>query len=194
MARPRTLDRDQILALAEGLVATEGASALTIGGVAKAAGISKGGIQSLFGDKEGLISAMLRRWMEQDAHIHAKELGSASTFVEKMRAHVASSQAQDDASQTRAAGLLAGLMQSPDRLDGIREWFIQRADGLPGDTLDDRKARLAFFAVEGAFFLRFLGLLPVDDRTWSNIQSDIANLLLPLRSSVRPSLSRAGPA
>ena len=67
MGRRRTIDRDHVLAVAEGIVAQRGAAALTIDAVAKAAGISKGGVQSSFGTKEGLIAAMLQYWLQDYA-------------------------------------------------------------------------------------------------------------------------------
>jgi AcrR family transcriptional regulator len=60
MGRRQTIDREKVLAVAEDIVGQRGAAALTIDAVAKAAGITKGGVQSAFGTKEALIAAMLR--------------------------------------------------------------------------------------------------------------------------------------
>ena len=38
---------------------------------------------------------------------------------------------------------------------------------------EGRRARLAFLATEGAFFLRFFGLLPMDQKQWDATFSDI---------------------
>jgi AcrR family transcriptional regulator len=45
MGRKPTITRDGLLDVAEELVREQGGSALTIGALAKAAGISKGGVQ-----------------------------------------------------------------------------------------------------------------------------------------------------
>lgn len=39
------------------------------------------------------------------------------------------------------------------------------------------RARLAFLVMEGAFFLRFLGLMPNDRTTWDSVFSDIEEFL-----------------
>lgn len=62
MGRQRSIDRDKVLDAAEEIVATQGAAGLTIDAVAKAMGISKGGVQYCFGSKDALIDAMFDRW------------------------------------------------------------------------------------------------------------------------------------
>ena len=52
--RPRTIDRDKVLDAAEDIVMAQGASGLTFDALAKAAGITKGGLQYCFGTKENL--------------------------------------------------------------------------------------------------------------------------------------------
>lgn len=62
MGRQRTIDRDKVLDAAENIVLNQGAAALTIDAVAKSMGISKGGVQYCFGNKDALIDAMFERW------------------------------------------------------------------------------------------------------------------------------------
>ncbi len=63
MGRPRTIDRDKVLEAAEAIVLREGATALTFEAVAKASGITKGGLQYCFGTKDDLVAALVERWM-----------------------------------------------------------------------------------------------------------------------------------
>ncbi|CAI1250325.1 transcriptional repressor BetI [Serratia liquefaciens] len=58
MGRQRSIDRDKVLDVAEEIVATQGAAGLTIDSVARAMGISKGGVQYCFGSKDAMIDAM----------------------------------------------------------------------------------------------------------------------------------------
>ena len=70
MGRTRRIDRDKVLDAAERIVAEEGPSSLTIDAVAKAMGITKGGVQYCFGSKDALVSALLTRWSaEYDAEV-----------------------------------------------------------------------------------------------------------------------------
>lgn len=62
MGRQRSINRDKVLDAAEEIVANQGAAGLTIDSVAKAMGISKGGVQYCFGSKDALIDAMFERW------------------------------------------------------------------------------------------------------------------------------------
>jgi AcrR family transcriptional regulator len=62
MGRQRSIDRDKVLDVAEEIVATQGAAGLTIDSVARAMGISKGGVQYCFGSKDAMIDAMFDRW------------------------------------------------------------------------------------------------------------------------------------
>jgi AcrR family transcriptional regulator len=177
MGRRRTIDREQVLDVAERLVAERGAGSLTIGTVAEAAGISKGGVQSAFGTKEGLIAAILKRWMADEQRRFADRAGKHPTPLDRARAHLQTTQEDDEAAQARAAGLLAALVQSPEHLAGARDWYRDRVGDLAAEGDQARFARVVFLAAEGAFFLRHLRLLHVDQKTWDDIFSDLHGLL-----------------
>ena len=61
MVRPRTIDREYLLNVAEDIAAATGAAGLSFGSLAAAAGVSKASVQSAFGTREALIEAMLNR-------------------------------------------------------------------------------------------------------------------------------------
>lgn len=65
MGRKPTISRDRLLDLAEEIVCSGGGSALTIGALAQAAGISKGGVQYSFATKDDLVRAVIDRWTSQ---------------------------------------------------------------------------------------------------------------------------------
>ena len=177
MGRRQTIDREKVLALAEDIIGQRGAAALTIDAVARAAGITKGGVQSAFGTKEALIAAMLRRWM-QDYARRARDLaGEAPSLAQRVAAHVEVTHREDEDTQSRAASLLALLLQTPEHLADMRQWYQVQAAGLHADDPAARRARLAFLATEGAFFLRFFGLLPFPATEWETAFADIQDLL-----------------
>ncbi|MGR9276176.1 TetR/AcrR family transcriptional regulator [Rhizobium leguminosarum] len=175
MGRHKTVDREQVLDVAEEIVAKRGAAALTIDGVAKAAGISKGGVQSTFGTKEALVAAMLARWTKSYEEAYARRVGPDPSPVERVRAHADVTHQDTDAAQERVAGLLSILLQSPDHLEPTRRWYANRFQGLGEGT--DFRLRLAFLATEGAFLLRYLNLLPLDRDLWDRVFADISRLL-----------------
>lgn len=167
MGRRKVIDRDMVLEAAEQLVARHGSSALTIQSVAMAAGITKGGVQSCFESKEVLIKAMLRRWMDIYQAQMATMVGSGSSSLEVLAAHIKLTAHADDSSNSRAAGLTAALLQSPEHLDIVREWYAQLLEAISvGSPSEVAAKRFTFFATEGLFFLRYLGLMQMDRAEW----------------------------
>lgn len=179
MGRRRTIDRDKVLDAAEAVVGAVGANGLTIDAVAKAAGITKGGVQYCFGAKSDLIAAMLDRWeAEFDAEV-ADLSGDAPDARGILRAHVEATARSDEAAVSRASVMLAALIQTPDQLERTRAWYRSRLAGLDTTTESGRAARLALLASEGAFLLRSFGFLDMDDHEWRSCFEDIQALLRP---------------
>lgn len=179
MARPRTIDRDRLLDAAEEIVRRQGAAALTIDALARACGITKGGVQYAFGTKDDIIDAMFDRWnRDYDAKFSAAA-GDGADPLRRLRAHVAATREADEVSMSKAASLMAGLMQTPEHLASTQGWYRERLAGLDADSPEGRRARLAFFACEGAFLLHFLRFMPQGDAEWQAVFDDIAGLLDP---------------
>jgi len=174
MGRRNTIDRGHVLAVAEQIVNEFGAGALTIDAVAKAAGITKGGVQSCFGTKEGLIAAMLERWIEAHEARVQELLPAAPTQLDLLRLHVQLTASDDVDAQRRVAGLLSALLDSPTHLEQIRDWYRAKMRMLPKN---DNAAQVAFLATEGAFFLRYLGLIEYSEKQWKAIFTGISKSL-----------------
>jgi len=177
MGRPPTIDRDRVLDLAEGLLLKDGTGALTIDAVAKAAGISKGGVQSRFGTKDALISAMLERWSREYDAMLAAAAGPTPTPIEAVRGHVALSMEIDAEQEARAAGMLAALIEAKHHLADVRTWYTEKFGGLDLQSESGRRARLALLATEGAFMLRTFGFMLFDDEEWTTLRDDLHALL-----------------
>ena len=184
MGRTRTIDRDAVLDVAEAIVREQGAAALTIDAVAKAAGITKGGVQYCFGTKNELIDAMVDRWgRDYDTQVEAL-VGKPLDPVTRLHGYLETTARMDASALARAAGMLTALTQSPDHLKLTREWYRRLLAGLDLKTREGRRARLAFLATDGAFMLRTFGLLEISDSEWANIFDDI-RALIPKRSVVK---------
>lgn len=176
MGRHKSIDRDEVLDLAEKIITEKGAAALTIAAVAEAAGITKGGVQSCFGTKEALIRTMLQRWSDDEQRQFESEVSGDASITERVAGHARITQSSGIANE-RAAGLLIALLQSPQYLDTIRAWYAKRMAGLDADGPEARRARLAFLAVEGAFCMRYFGLSEMSGDQWDRTFKDIASLL-----------------
>lgn len=177
MGRPPTIDRDKVLDLAEGLLLNGGTGALTIDAVAKAAGVSKGGIQSRFGTKDELIGAMIERWgREYDAQVTAA-VGPDPTPVNAVRGHVQATMDMDAESYARAAGMMAALIEARVHVAKLRTWYEERFGGLDRRSAEARRARMALLATEGAFILRAYGFMEFSKEDWADVQEDLRALL-----------------
>ena len=177
MGRRKIIDRNHVLDVAEEIVASRGAGALSIGAVAEAAGITKGGVQSCFGTKEAMVAAMLDRWLAEDERRFRQIAGSNPSPLERIKAHVEATRSYDEFAQTRVASLLATLLQQSEHVAVTNRWYESRLDGLECNSDETRRAKLAFLANEGAFYLRYLGLLPIASDEWQTIFDDIRDLL-----------------
>lgn len=177
MARPRRIDPDRLLDAAEDIMRRQGAAALTIDALARACGITKGGVQYAFGTKDDIIDALFARWNRDYDARFAAMAGPGADALQRVRAHLAATRQADEVSMAKAASLMAGLMQTPEHLASTEGWYRDRIAGLDAATPDGRRARLAFLACEGAFLLHFLRFMPLEDAEWQAVFDDIAGLL-----------------
>ncbi|MFI8416970.1 TetR family transcriptional regulator [Serratia sp. NPDC078593] len=178
MGRQRSIDRDRVLDVAEEIVASQGAAGLTIDSVAKAMGISKGGVQYCFGSKDALIDAMYDRWGKAYDEVFNQIAGQDPSPLTTVRAHSQATRSSDQASSAKAAGLMAALIQTPEHLTSTRKWYRERIERLDLTTEEGRRARLAFLATEGAFMLRFFGLMDIEQQEWESIFDDMQHYIL----------------
>lgn len=177
VGRPRSIDREKLLELAEKIVAQHGVAGLTMDALAKAANITKGGVQYCFGNKEGLIKAMIMRWSDHfDAEV-AQAAGGKTDAIAHVRAHIKVTREADVQDESRFAAMLAGLVPNSDQLAETRAWYARQLRGLDFSTAQGRNARLAFIANEGAFLLRSFNFFDLSPQEWQAVFGDIERLL-----------------
>lgn len=178
MGRRKVIDRESVLDCAERVVAELGAAGLTIDAVAKAAGITKGGVQSCFGSKEAMIAAMLSRWSEDYARRAARLAEGDSTPAARVRSHIDITAEDEANTNSRSATLLSALLQSPEYLTEVREWYGDRLrDCRECEEGERDRALLAFLATEGLFFIRYLHLAGIDQHEWDSCFALVRQLL-----------------
>lgn len=174
--RPRSIDRDKILDAAEDIVALHGAAGLTFDALAKAAGVTKGGVQYCFGTRSKLLRAMIARWGEGfDAAIAAHQ-GDDDSIEGLIRAHIAAERETDDSERARSATMMTALMQSPEDMEASRHWYGSYFSRLDLTTSSGRQLALAFLAAEGAFYLKSFRMLDLSAAQWDLLMEEIASL------------------
>ena len=167
MGRKPTITRDHLLDVAEEIVRTGGGAALTIGALAQAAGISKGGVQYSFASKDDIVRALIDRWTGQfDAMLDAQ--ADPLTFV---RSYIAATTASQQALNAKMAGLLVSYLEDPANLRETRDWYRRTFAQLGGSSPDAQAARVVFLAVEGLFLLRMNGI--DEDGGWAGFLDDV---------------------
>lgn len=174
MGRRQTIDRNAVLDAAEAVIREKGINSLTIEAVARAGGISKGGVQYCFGSRDAMIRAMVQRW---EAEFDAEVAGmpeNDGTLAGQVRAHVAATAQSGLASADRAAVMLAAMSMSDGERAEARSWYTVRLREIAASGAGAGALRMAFLATEGVFLLRSFGLLDMKDAEWDDIFKDIA--------------------
>lgn len=177
LGRPRSIDRDHVLDMAERLVTEGGVAALTMDAVAQASGVTKGGVQYCFGNKDGLMKAMIERWGDRFDEEVAARKQHKSDAISHIAAHIAVTRDSDAEDDSRFAAMIASLIPNSHYLEETRAWYRKQWDGLDVSTPEGRRARLAFIANEGAFLLRSFNLFELTQEEWQAIFRDIEELL-----------------
>lgn len=173
MGRKPTITRDGLLDVAEALVREHGGAALTIGALAKAAGVSKGGVQYSFPSRDDLISTLIERWTSRfDAMLGDVATADPITFV---RRYIAATRTSQQAMNAKTAGLMISYLENPAHLREARDWYRRIFDRLTGASPDAQAARVAFLAVEGLFLLRINGI--DEDGEWTRFLDDVDAVL-----------------
>lgn len=180
MGRHRSIDRDKVLDAAEAIVEKEGPVGLTIDAVAKAAGITKGGVQYCFGSKDQMIDALFERWAgEYDKQFDELVVRTKSP-VEFIRPYIAVARKCDRTQIARGAVMLATLMRSTRRMEQNRRWYRDKLAMFDLSTEAGRRTHLFYIAVEGAFALRCLGFMELSSAEWQAMLDSIESLLPPI--------------
>lgn len=177
MVRPRTIDREKLLDVAEVILTEQGAIGLSFGAIASASGLSKATIQSVFGTREALIEALLNRWIHQENARYTEIAGPNPSAQERMLAHVKSTAEEMDADMRRVATILAAMAGSERQMKRAVQWYVTRVGSLEANTPAEQRLRAAFLATEGAFFMRYFIGYEIPDHVWDSIFLDIKQLI-----------------
>ncbi|MBW0152180.1 MAG: TetR/AcrR family transcriptional regulator [Phenylobacterium sp.] len=136
--------RDQILDRAAELILADGLAAISMEGVARAAGVSKGLVYNYFPDRQALFAALLQREQRDLNDRGMRGALAASDFADLIRRTTGLYLRQTEARGALIAALLADpgvarLMEAQDRVDREQafRFFVRatrRAYGLPLPT------------------------------------------------------------
>ncbi|MCS7079266.1 MAG: TetR/AcrR family transcriptional regulator [Chloracidobacterium sp.] len=168
--------RDELLRAAVRVVATDGLPKLTLETVARAAGVSKGGLLYHFPTKDALIQALIETFIAEWDRATALEYArdpEPNKPGRWLRAYVRASFADFDPdemltlglAQGDMAGFVAALAVNPELLALIRAAYERWHRLLISDGLDDATATAVRFAADGIYFAEGFGLAPPTGET-----------------------------
>lgn len=169
MGRRPSITREGLLDAAELIVRSEGAAALTVDALARACGISKGGVQYSFASKDDLIRALVERWTERFDRMLDEAADTAPADL--VRRYIAVMRTSQAAMNAKMAGLMIAYIQNPQNLVETRAWYRRMFERLGGGSNEARAARVALLAVEGLFLLRIAGI--DEDGEWTSFLDDV---------------------
>ncbi|ETX29158.1 TetR/AcrR family transcriptional regulator [Roseivivax isoporae] len=178
MGRKPTISREALLDVAEDIVRTGGGAALTIGALAEAAGVSKGGVQYSFASKDDLVRGLVDRWTGQFDAMLGDPAGDDP--VAYVRRYIAATRASQPAMKAKMAGLMVSYLENPANRRETREWYRGIFDRLGGSSASAQAARVAFLAVEGLFLMHMNGI--DEDGEWTAFLDDVEAVLARLTS------------
>lgn len=177
VSRYKKLDPDLLLDAAESVIINEGAHAISIGTVAAAAGVTKGGIQSNFGTREKLIEALFNRWgialddrIEQIRKTMPEDADPLDIFLEANWQHHLENPKQD-------AAMMYLLTQSSEQREAAREWISDKLEKLSLGKEDGKRRRLRFIVFQALIVMKSMELAPFSKTEWQEIFSEINDLL-----------------
>ncbi|NHM31353.1 TetR/AcrR family transcriptional regulator [Neobacillus terrae] len=153
------MTRETILVEACQLVAIEGVTHLTLEGVAKKAGISKGGLLYHFPSKDALIKAMIDYVMEiSNQHIEEKAALEEDSAGKWLRGFVNSSVEQTGLRFLMSSGLLATMLSNPEWVESWRDRYVEWHKYIEKDHHNLILSYIVFLAVDGLWYADLLGL------------------------------------
>ena len=170
MGRKPTIDKTRLLQAAEHIIRTRGAAALSFDAIAKAAGVSKGGVQGAFVSKEALLSA-LYDYLDQGYEARFQQARDAGATA--VDAYVDAVLHADDAVKQRVAALSVAMTQEPESRAFLGQWYAQNFTGLSAATGQGRQEILRLCALEGAMMMRSMQLLALDEAQWAAVLAEL---------------------
>jgi AcrR family transcriptional regulator len=138
VARPRTIDDEQLLAAAEDILSGAGLAAFTLERVADRAGVSAATLIKRFGSRQGLLLAINERWVASIEPDIRRAVAGERTAVGRLRAAVLSTRVSLDVPERASNHLAAFALDLRD--DAMRALLTEgwrRITALLADLADE---------------------------------------------------------
>jgi AcrR family transcriptional regulator len=160
----RPSQKRRLIQAAVSVVAAEGVLALTIENVARAARVTKGGVQYHFQSKDALVVELLAFLADQvDAAIEA-EVGAGASGAAWLRAYVRLSVGRARPADRVAAALLSSIPLGDERAKAFRAAMLRWKQRCEQGLNDRALAQLIRMAADSVWLENASGQLTVSER------------------------------
>jgi AcrR family transcriptional regulator len=194
MARPLKTQlsaREKALNAAEDMILREGAALLRLDAVAKAAGISKGGLMHHFPTKEALLEGIMHRvhdyWMEE-LEVQVALVGPGPGRHARALANLCFMPPKEECRRAEKifVALATAHAHHPALMDVVRGTYQKMIAEFDRDGLLLGRALLALAALDGLFWANAFNLYSLSERQRKLVRAEIDSLLSPPESAARP--------
>lgn len=179
MSTKNKIDKNHLINIIEEIILEEGLSGLSIRKVASKANISIGGVQYVFGNKEGMIKAVAYK-NEEDYNQQIELLSENDTSKNaKLKAHIEYVSSYTDTEEcNKMSKMLTMLLQDENILTEFQDWYNISLKSIDTNSNEGKKLRLAFLLSEGLFALLSLKYINLSDKERKEIFEDLKSFLL----------------
>lgn len=162
-----------IMRAALAIAAEKGAGKVTLDAVAKASGLSKGGLLYHFPSKEALISAMVQHLLD-NAEQNRSQLAQteSSVLVSLLKARRVFTQA---VSGNTAMAILAAAAEQPTLLQPIQQHNITLLAEVLAEQPHELEAMLLMVASDGLIFQELLSISPFSEEQRAKLEHYMIN-------------------
>lgn len=169
--------RDRLLDSAEDLVSAQGATSLTLDAVAKAAGVSKGGLLYHFPTKEALLQAMVDRHLgEVDRRVAALLASGGAYATNPVLAYVHALLETIPAKRAVGAALLAASATNPALMQPCRHHYARTLERLGALPCGFERVATVLLAVDGLLLTELIHMSPFTPEQRERIVGQLVKL------------------
>ncbi len=175
--------KESILDAAQQVVIERGAGRITLEDVARASGLSKGGLLYHFPSKEALIQAMLERLIETTTVAReAAEKCLPEKPCRTLMALLETRNRPDVINPSVATALLAAAAEQPDLLEPLRTHIAEVSTVISRNEADRHLCWLLWAAADGLLFQELLRIAPYPPEEHSEVYQRLLDLAQELLS------------
>jgi AcrR family transcriptional regulator len=177
-----TGSRDRLLDAAEELAAVQGATSLTLDAVARAAGVSKGGLLYHFPTKEALLEAMLQRHIDGvDARVASLRDAREDCRHNPVLAQVVALLETLPAKPAVGAALIAASAADPHLMAPCRQHYAALLAELESLPCGFERAATLLLAVDGLVLGELIHLSPFTPEQRRRVVAELERLAVECR-------------